>query len=278
MKLAQSVKAFAKLRAKTVPDSHQTRELILCARIGEQVAEANIEEPEQFKSLFLYAEALDTATITFSVEERVYKLERDEEAMLKRIANTNIKAMGVDAFLYDRLGGTMGELNARADEAKGKAGETEGLSGQAQMSLDAVMDKKKVFQETKVIAQGQPVSLAQVMGQQLESMGLSRSFEVSIDAKTKVRGAARLCCNAFTAMPKGSFSLTIEDKSDIMKVADSSTPDHTVLAKVEGLVMRVSKQVSLDGDRLLYRVSDHELKKRQQLDFDSAFFDDTIKI
>ena len=51
--------------------------------------------------------------------------------MLKRISNTNIKAMGVDAFLYDRLGGKMGEFKARADEAKmkgGKEGE-EDLSG-----------------------------------------------------------------------------------------------------------------------------------------------------
>ena len=57
------------------------------------------------------------------MEERIYKLERDEEAMLKRISNTNIKAMGVDAFLYDRLGGAMGELNARGDEAKKRSGE-----------------------------------------------------------------------------------------------------------------------------------------------------------
>ena len=51
--------------------------------------------------------------------------------MLKRISSTNIKAMGVDAFLYDRLGGKMGELKARADEAKmkgGKEGEDD-LSG-----------------------------------------------------------------------------------------------------------------------------------------------------
>ena len=50
----------------------------MCARIGDQVGEANIEEPEQFKSLYLYAESVDTAMITFSIEERIYKLERDE--------------------------------------------------------------------------------------------------------------------------------------------------------------------------------------------------------
>ena len=37
--------------------------------------------------------------------------------------------MGIDAFLYDRLGGAMGELNAKADEAKKKGGDREDLSG-----------------------------------------------------------------------------------------------------------------------------------------------------
>ena len=43
--------------------------------------------------------------------------------MLARISNTNIKAMGVNSFLYDRLGGAMGEFNAQNDDAKKAAGE-----------------------------------------------------------------------------------------------------------------------------------------------------------
>jgi len=40
--------------------------------------------------------------------------------------------MGIDAFLYDRLGGAMGQLNAMGDEAKKKGGtDREDLSGQA---------------------------------------------------------------------------------------------------------------------------------------------------
>ena len=79
-------------------------------------------------------------------------------------------------------------------------------------------------------------------------------------------------------MPKGAFSLTVEDLSSIVKVADSSTPDHTVLSKIEGLVLRISMKISKDGDSLVYRVSETDLAKKQVLDFDSAFFDDTIKI
>lgn len=87
-----------------------------------------------------------------------------------------------------------------------------------------------------------------------------------------------LCCNAFTAMPKGTFRLTVEDKSVFHKEAESSTPEHTVLAEVEGLVLRISKRVSLDGDRLVYRLSERDLDKKQVIDFDSCFFDDNIKI
>jgi hypothetical protein len=42
--------------------------------------------------------------VQFFVEERIYRLERDEEAMLARIKNSNIRAQGVDSFLYQRLG------------------------------------------------------------------------------------------------------------------------------------------------------------------------------
>ncbi len=73
----------------------------------------NIEEPEQFKPFVLYAEAVEEAKISFRVEERIYKLERDEAAMLKRIQDTNLKAKGIDSFLYERYGGSMGDLDAK---------------------------------------------------------------------------------------------------------------------------------------------------------------------
>lgn len=100
------------------------------------MAEANLEEPELFKPIFLYAESAHHSTVKFSVEERIYKLERDEEAMLKRISNTNIKAMGVDSFLYDRYGGTMAELRDRG---------TKGQEGGQGAGLDQLIDKKKVY-------------------------------------------------------------------------------------------------------------------------------------
>ena len=109
-------------------------------------------------------------------------------------------------------------------------------------------------------------------------MGLAQAFEATIDAKTSIVGVARLCCNAFTAMPKGSFSMTIEDKSRIVKLAESSTPENKVLARINGLVLRISKKVNIDGECLIYRLSEDDLAKRQELQFDSFFFDDKIKI
>jgi hypothetical protein len=40
-----------------------------------------------------------------TIVERVFKLERDEAAMIQRITNTNMKAVGVENFIYNRMGG-----------------------------------------------------------------------------------------------------------------------------------------------------------------------------
>ena len=69
-----------------------------------------MEEPEQFKPFVLYVKQKSDCKVKFRIEERIYNLERDEEAMLKRIQKTNMRAVGVDAFLYERHGGAMGEL------------------------------------------------------------------------------------------------------------------------------------------------------------------------
>ena len=52
------------------------------------------------------------------------------------------------------------------------------------MSLDAIIDKKRVFQETRVLVSGEFVGLASVFGKQLGATGLSRPFEATIDGKT----------------------------------------------------------------------------------------------
>ena len=44
-------------------DNYKARELMLCAQIGNQIIETDIEKPEHFKPLFLYANNLHQATI-----------------------------------------------------------------------------------------------------------------------------------------------------------------------------------------------------------------------
>ena len=48
------------------------------------------------------------------IEEWIYNLERDEEAMVKRIKEPNLKATSVEGFIYRRVGG-LGSL----DKSKG---------------------------------------------------------------------------------------------------------------------------------------------------------------
>ena len=54
--------------------------------------------------------------------------------MLKRIKNTNMKATGVDGFLYSRIG-PMADLQNK------------------EMSLADIIDKKRIYVGTKVIAE-----------------------------------------------------------------------------------------------------------------------------
>lgn len=69
---------------------------------------------------------LDMA-LEMRVEEHIYKLERDEAAMLSRLRDTNLHATGVDKF-----------LNKNKDSA-------------VTQNLDGYIDKKKVFESKRVI-------------------------------------------------------------------------------------------------------------------------------
>lgn len=73
------------------------------------------------------------------IEEWIYDLERDEEAMLKRIKETNLKASSVEGFLYSRVGG-LGSL----EKSKGT------------QTLDNVIDKKRVLRDKRLICRGAP--------------------------------------------------------------------------------------------------------------------------
>ena len=58
-----------------------TRDVLLNIKIHNQIGTTNLEAPRQDPLVF-YASDIDSTTVTITVEEVIYKLEKDEEAML----------------------------------------------------------------------------------------------------------------------------------------------------------------------------------------------------
>ena len=75
--------SFVKQFQSVVPNNKKTREIMLRIQIGSQVAEVNLEKAHLAPAQHLYCTEQDQ--IKFEIEERIYKLERDEAAMLKRV-------------------------------------------------------------------------------------------------------------------------------------------------------------------------------------------------
>ena len=131
------------------------------------------------------------------------------------------------------------------------------------MSLDAIIDKKRVHAQTKVLCKSEDVPLESVLADHLSDPGIAKPFQFQIQARSNppvtVRGSAKVCCNLHTAMPKGAFTLQIEDMTEMLKETSDSNEDVMLLEKVTGVVVRISKQVDIEGERLLYRLGEVEL-------------------
>ena len=66
--------------------------------------------------------------------------------------------------------------------------------------------------------------------------------------------------------------------SEVNRPSDDSTEERVLLETVDEVVVRISKQVDWEGERLLYRLGEEELKQKQIIDFDTCFFDDSLKV
>jgi hypothetical protein len=75
--------------------------------------------------------------VEVTICEKVFKLERDEAAMIQRITNTNMKAVGVEQFIYNQMGG-LADLQNRGENEKN-------------IRLDMFADKKKIFQSERIV-------------------------------------------------------------------------------------------------------------------------------
>ena len=58
-----------------------SRDVLLNIKIHNQIGRINLEVPRQDPLVF-YASDIDSTTVTITVEEAIYTLEKDEEAML----------------------------------------------------------------------------------------------------------------------------------------------------------------------------------------------------
>lgn len=205
----------------------------------------------------LFAPDLDSTEAQFTIEERIYKIERDENAMLERLKNVNLQAQGVDNFLYSRLG-PMGDL--KADSA---------------MSLGAIIDTKRTYVETKTILQGSPFILQQLCQgkpRAAQDINLQFAFTESI----QISGSVRFCSSDFTRMPKGHLSFRVFDHSKFVTELESARPEEPLTVPCEGLVLRVTKVVDREGEELTYRLVEKDFSQR--IEFMTGFFDDLIKI
>ena len=47
--------------------------------------------------------------------------------------------------------------------------------------------------------------------------------------------------------------------TEMCKIAEGSTEDNVVLEKIQDLVVRASKKVDIEGERLVYRLGEEEM-------------------
>ena len=104
------------------------------------------------------------------------------------------------------------------------------------------------------MCQSKQVAIDSVFGGQLGRLGYELPFSFDIMPTIKIKGVAKVCSNAHTLMPKGAFTFEIFKSSEFNKPTEGSTEDNVVLEKIEDVVVRASKKVDIEGERLVYRL------------------------
>lgn len=117
--------------------------------------------------------------------------------MIQRITNTNMKAVGVEQFIYNQMGG-LADLQNRGENEKN-------------IRLDMFADKKKIFQSERIVGKETfVVNLEEIFAHQRsaedEKMKLVWDFKT---LKAKVLGEIRASTNEFTDMPKGRLEVEV---------------------------------------------------------------------
>ena len=110
--------------------------------------------------------------------------------MLQRLKETNLRATGVEGFLFDQAG-PLGNL----DKSKTQ-------------TLDSLIDKKRIFESKKVLMSGQPIQISQVKLTTEEIHKLTYKL-----GKESLVVSYKVSQNQFTKMPKGRLRIKVANIS-----------------------------------------------------------------
>jgi hypothetical protein len=86
------------------------------------------------------------------------------------------------------------------------------MQANSEMSLAAVVDKKKIFVQSKSIVKGKPVILQELLSQGIQA-AFDQSMQYVISGTTTIKGIIRVMSSDFTRMPKGFLSFFVADYS-----------------------------------------------------------------
>lgn len=189
--------------------------------------------------------------ITF--EERIYKLEKDEQAFIDSLKQINTKnSSAINSFLMKRTGGF---------------GAAEGGD------LNSMIKKKKLLQKVlPILTTDIPLEMLISEKSAFQEVHFSemRDFSINIDQELNVTGIFQVNESSFVKMPKGRLELEFVGNSRFCKGDEN--------LEFEGVVFKLTKQVSkATTDNLTYIIRPSGQDSWKMV-FDTYFFDDVIKV
>ena len=99
----------------------------------------------------------------------------------------------------------------------------------------------------------------QLFGEYESLAAIDSPFQVALASTAHISGFFRVCSSDFTRMPKGNFTVKIKDLTAFVCESERATPESPITTTCSGLVIRISKICSNDGDVLTYRLSEADL-------------------
>jgi len=189
--------------------------------MGMQRIEFDIEAGPPAEGFFFYKYGVsDVDVVRVTLEERVFKLERDEAAFMEHMKQINTKVgTSVNSFLMQRSG-ALHEDN-----------------------FNNMVKKKKTLKQTRPFP-SVDIEVAKFLGADSVIVGTDIPFKVQVDTDVTIVGAARVTANRFTEMPRGTVEVSIIGASRF-------GVDENVA--FEKLAFKAYKQASkIQGDSIVY--------------------------